>query len=64
MDLTEKLREWGAAHTQAKAHEGAWRRQPASPELQSAATRSREQADRLHREIYAAIGQREVRPAA
>ncbi|TFZ08756.1 hypothetical protein [Ramlibacter humi] len=64
MDWTEKIREWGAANADARERERAARQQPASQELESAARRSREQADRLHREVYAAIGQRGGRPAA
>lgn len=64
MDWTEKIREWGAAHAEARERERAARQQPASARLMCEARQSREQADRLHREIYAAIGSRDPRPAA
>lgn len=58
MDLTEKLRVWGAVHAQARsARESAAKNQKA----QALAQQLQLDADRLHREIYDQIGSK---PAA
>lgn len=61
MDVTEKLRAWGAAHAQARAAERSARQAgPAddSRELQHKAKSLREQADRLHRDAYRYLDKR------
>lgn len=61
MDFPDKLRAWGATHTQARALERAAARQPGAggKDLAQEARTLREQADRLHREIYSEIGRRD-----
>jgi len=57
MELTTQLRIWGATHAQAReAEKQAHQQGSAARELRQKATALREQADRLHREIYSAIG--------
>jgi len=61
MDLTERLRAWGAAHAQARSAESAAREGcdgAASTSLRSEARALRDRADRLHREIYRSLGKR------
>jgi uncharacterized protein Yka (UPF0111/DUF47 family) len=61
MELTDDLRAWGAAHAQARAAESralqAGRTNDAS-DLQREAKSLREQADRLHRDIYRSLDRR------
>jgi len=55
MDLTERLKAWGAAHARARAAECSARdaaREADAPRLQREAKSLREQADRLHHDIY------------
>lgn len=60
MDLTEKLRVWGAVHAQARNAREAVARTgaPSQQEAQRRAQLLQQQADRLHREIYAQIGRK------
>jgi hypothetical protein len=62
MDVTDQLRDWGAAHAQARKAENAAEQggqSDASGELRRQATSLRERADRLHREIYGRLGRRD-----
>lgn len=55
MNMTEQLGAWGNAHAQARRaeHEAQQANDPeSSRELRSKALSLREEADRLHREIY------------
>ncbi len=62
MDLTDKLRQWGAVHAQARiAEQAAQRRGDGSRELHQQARSLREEADRLHRTIYGEIGSARAR---
>ncbi|MBL0420054.1 hypothetical protein JI739_06805 [Ramlibacter sp. AW1] len=58
--LTQKLREWSAAHAEARKAEHAFSQQQrgAPTDLQDRARQLRQQADRLHRQIYDQIGSR------
>ena len=58
MDLTEKLRVWGAVHAQARGAREALARTgaPSQQEAQRRAHLLQQRADHLHREIYAQIG--------
>jgi hypothetical protein len=57
MDITQKLGLWGTTHAQARSLETAARQAGARDErLQEQAQQLRQQADRLHREIYDEIG--------
>ncbi len=58
MDLTDRLRQWGAAHAQARSAERAAARHADAPaEQRSAEARKlRQEADRLHSEIYRSLG--------
>ena len=58
IDLTEKLRLWGAAHAQARAAEraAAELREEAGDDARRQALSLRERADRLHRDIYGELG--------
>ena len=60
MDMTERLRAWGAAHAQARSAECAGAADP-SPELQREAKALRERADRLHRQIYRGLDRKDAR---
>ena len=58
MDFTERLRAWGVAHAQARGAERAAGQQAdaeRSDTLRRQAQSLREQADRLHREIYRSL---------
>lgn len=57
MELTEKLRLWGAAHAAARKAENAARSAPAGG-TQEEARVLRERADRLHGEIYRELDRR------
>lgn len=61
MDLTEKLRAWGAAHAQARSAEQ--RASQGTEDLRQQARSLRQIADRLHREIYEQMGRKGSRPA-
>lgn len=62
MDLTDKLRQWGAAHAQARAAEqAAAQRNTNDRDLARQASRLREEADRLHRSIYGELGRERAR---
>jgi hypothetical protein len=57
MDITEKLGLWGTTHAQARNLESAARQAGGRDErLEEQAQQLRQQADRLHREIYDEIG--------
>lgn len=59
MNLTEQLKAWGHAHAQARRAEHAAQqdgRHPESRELRRQAQFLRDEADRLHREIYHGLG--------
>ena len=57
MELTEKLRQWGAVHAEARAAEQAAAQRHASDDDSARqARRLREEADRLHRTIYSELG--------
>ena len=59
MDMTEKLRHWGAVHAKARdAEQAAARQHDGGRELDQQARRLREEADRLHRTIYGELGSR------
>lgn len=56
MELTERLRQWGSAHSAARAAERtAGRHASSDSEAHREAKALREQADRMHREIYMEI---------
>jgi hypothetical protein len=59
MDWTHKLRLWGSTYAAARAAERAAAQQSSSTraDLQREAQRLRENANRLHGEIYSEIGQ-------
>ena len=60
MDLTEKLRVWGAVHAQARCAREALA-QAGAGSLQEAKNQAQllqQHADRLHRQIYSQIGTR------
>jgi hypothetical protein len=62
MDLHEQLRAWGSAHAQARRAELAARhhdRDESASTLRQLAKSLREKADRLHREVYLHLDQRE-----
>ncbi|HYF21471.1 MAG TPA: hypothetical protein VEA40_26650 [Ramlibacter sp.] len=65
MDLAEQLRAWGQAHAAARAAERAalQRERNDTEDLRRQARALRERADRLHGEVYGALGRRE-KPAA
>lgn len=58
MNLTEKLKLWGTAHAEARAAEraAAQQRDAGGTQLDHDARRKRDQADRLHGEIYRELG--------
>lgn len=60
MDLTEKLRVWGAVHAQARSARETLARTGSSSHraAQRRAQLLQQRADRLHREIYAQIGRK------
>jgi hypothetical protein len=62
MDTTERLRAWGATHAQARKAETAAQQSNDSDEagrLWREAETLRQEADRLHRDIYSSLGRRD-----
>lgn len=61
MDLTDKLRTWGATHAQARIarQQSAAQRGGESSDLHEKARDLQQRADALHREIYGQLGSKQ-----